>query len=53
MHPLVLGELACGTGYIDVQLLASVSLNAEAQLWARDRRLQESAEELGLAFPDA
>ena len=24
----------CGIGYIDVHLLASVSLNAEAQLWA-------------------
>ncbi len=92
MHPMVLGELACGNlkdretllalwrnlpqltaaadtevlfflerhrlwgrgiGYIDVHLLASVSLNAEAQLWTRDRRLQESAVQLGLAFSNA
>jgi len=94
MHPMVLGELACGNlkdretllalwrnlpqlkgatdpeslfflerhrlwgrgiGYIDVHLLASVSLNTESQLWTRDRRLQETAERLGLAFsePDA
>lgn len=89
MHPMVLGELACGNlkdretllalwrnlpqltaatdaealfflerhrlwgrgiGYIDVHLLASVSLNAEAKLWTRDRRLHETAEQLGLTF---
>ena len=92
MHPMVLGELACGNlndretllglwrnlpqitaaadaevlfflerhrlwgrgiGYIDVHLLASVSLDAEAKLWTRDRRLQDSAEQLGLAFSSA
>ena len=89
MHPMVIGELACGNltdretllslwrnlpqlaaatdaevlfflehhrlwgrgvGYIDVHLLASVSLNTRAELWTRDRRLQDSAERLGLAF---
>ncbi len=89
MHPMVLGELACGNlndretllalwrnlpqltvaadaevlfflerhrlwgrgiGYIDAHLLTSVSLNPEAQLWTRNRRLQESAEQLELAF---
>ena len=92
MHPMVLGELACGNlkdrqtlldlwrnlpqlttaadaevlyfleqqhlsgrgiGYVDVHLLASVSLSADARLWTRDRRLQENAEELGLAFSNA
>ena len=94
MHPMVLGELACGNlkdrerllalwrnlpqltaatdvevlfflehnrlwgrgiGYIDVHLLAAVSLNAGTRLWTRDRRLRETAEHLGLAFaePDA
>jgi predicted nucleic acid-binding protein len=44
-----------GVGYIDVHLLASVSLNAEARLWTRNRRLRETAEQLGLAHsePDA
>ena len=89
MHPMVLGELACGNlsdretllalwrnlpqltvaanaevlfllerhrlwgrgiGYIDVHLLASVSLNPDVRLWTRDRRLQASAEQLELAF---
>ena len=89
MHPMVIGELACGNltdretllslwrnlpqlaaatdaevlfflehhrlwgrgvGYIDVHLLASVSLNTRAELWTRDRRLQDSAKRLGLAF---
>ena len=91
MHPMVLGELACGDlndretllalwrnlpqlvaatdaealfflernhlwgrgiGYIDVHLLASVSLNAEGRLWTRDRRLRETAEQLGLAHAE-
>ena len=94
MHPMVLGELACGNlkdretilalwrnlprltpatdaeslfflernrlwgrgiGYIDLHLLAAVSLNAGTRLWTRDRRLRDTAEHLGLAFaePDA
>ena len=94
MHPMVLGELACGNlkdretllalwrnlphlpavtntealfflesnrlwgrgiGYIDVSLLAAVSLNAEARLWTRDKRLRKTAEQLGLTHeePDA
>ena len=94
MHPMVLGELACGNlkdretllalwrnlpqltsatdaealfflernrlwgrgiGYIDLHLLAAVSLNAGTRLWSRDRRLRETAEQRGLAFaePDA
>jgi len=91
MHPMVLGELACGNlkdrqtllalwrnlpqlstpdnaevlfflernrlwgrgiGYIDVHLLSAVSLNAEARLWTRDKRLRETAEQLGLAFTE-
>jgi len=41
-----------GVGYIDVHLLASVSLHAGARLWTRDRRLRETAEQLGLAHPE-
>ena len=41
-----------GIGYIDVHLLASVSLNAAAKLWTRDKRLRATAEQLGLAFPE-
>ena len=91
MHPMVLGELACGNlqerqtllalwsnlpqlaaatdaealfflernrlwgrgiGYIDVHLLASVSLNAQTRLWTRDRRLRETAKQLELAHPE-
>ena len=39
-----------GIGYIDVNLLASVSLNAETRLWSRDKRLHETAKQLGLAY---
>ena len=91
MHPMVLGELACGNlkdrqtlltlwrnlpqlpaatdaealfflernrlwgrgiGYIDLHLLASVSLHAGARLWTRDRRLRATAEQLDLAHPE-
>jgi predicted nucleic acid-binding protein len=38
-----------GIGYVDVHLLASVRLIAGAQLWTRDTRLRDVAEELGLA----
>lgn len=91
MHPLILGEIACGnlanrnevlsllgnlplapvaadaealafieshalmgrgTGYIDVHLLASVALAADAQIWTRDRRLSVVASELKLAYAE-
>ena len=91
MHPMVLGELACGNlkdrdmflalwrnlrqltaatdvealfflernhlwgrgiGYIDVHLLAAVSLSAGARLWTRDRRLGTIVKHLGLAFSE-
>jgi len=41
-----------GIGYIDVHLLASLSLQAGARLWTRDTRLRETAEQLGLAHPE-
>ena len=94
MHPMVLGELACGNlkdrqtlltlwrhlpqlpaatdaealfflernrlwgrgiGYIDLHLLAAVSLNLEVKLWTRDKRLLGTAQQFGLAHeePDA
>ena len=89
MHPLLLGELACGNlknrdqllqlwqnlgslreinhkealffieqnelmgkgvGYIDIYLLASVTLDANCQLWTLDKRLANVASELGCAM---
>lgn len=38
-----------GIGYVDVQLLASTLLMAEARLWTRDKRLASAASELGRA----
>jgi len=91
MHPMVLGELACGSlqdrqtlialwrnlpqlaavtdaealycldqnrlwgrgiGYIDLHLLAAVALSAQARLWTRDKRLRETAQRIGLAYPE-
>lgn len=91
MHPLVLGELACGNlqnrkqllrlwqsleslpvtsheetlyfieknqimakgiGYIDVQLLASVTLAADTKLWTRDKRLAAVTKQFGHAWTE-
>jgi predicted nucleic acid-binding protein len=41
-----------GIGYIDVHLLASTVLEGVARLWTRDRRLDEVAAELDLAFEE-
>jgi predicted nucleic acid-binding protein len=88
MHPMVIGELACGSlgdrdtllalwgslpqlpaashdealyfltgnrlwgrgiGYVDLHLLAAVSLSQATALWTRDKRLSEVASQLGLA----
>jgi predicted nucleic acid-binding protein len=88
MHPMVAGELACGTlrdrdallglwsslpqlpaashdetlyflahnrlwgrgiGYVDLHLLAAVSLGDAVALWTRDKRLSQIAGQLGLA----
>ena len=38
-----------GVGWVDCQLLAS-ALVGDAQLWSADRRLDEAASELGIAF---
>ena len=37
-----------GLGYIDVHLLAAVSLTPEASLWSKDKRLRETAEYLSI-----
>lgn len=37
-----------GLGYIDAHLLASTALTPDARLWTEDRRLKETAEEMGL-----
>ena len=39
-----------GIGYVDVHLLASVTLTHGASLWTRDRRLRAVAEGLGCHF---
>ena len=41
-----------GIGYIDVHLLASTALAADARIWTRDRRLERVATELELAFEE-
>lgn len=38
-----------GIGYIDAHLLASARLMPGLKLWTRDRRLQDTASNLGLA----
>jgi predicted nucleic acid-binding protein len=40
---------ARGVGYVDVHLLAAVSLTAGTRLWTHDKRLHEIADELGIA----
>ena len=42
-----------GIGYIDVHLLASSALAEGLRLWTRDRRLEEVAAELGMAYTPA
>lgn len=39
-----------GIGWIDVHLLAAVTLSAPVRLWTRDRRLGTAAGELGLSI---
>ena len=40
-----------GIGYIDAHLLASAAMSSTAtQLWSKDRRLMEIANELGVAY---
>lgn len=92
-HPMVVGELACGTppeprlrtlgdiellpaarqatwadittliererlygigcGLVDIALIASTLVTPGARLWTLDRRLDELARRLGVAFPSA
>lgn len=41
-----------GIGYVDVHLLAAISLAEAATLWTRDKRLGGVAASLGLAFKE-
>ncbi len=41
-----------GIGYIDLHLLASVSMCTDASLWTRDKRLLKAAQEIGLAYQE-
>jgi len=89
IHPMIIGELACGNlqnrtqllklwrnlpvafeashkeamylldsnnlmgkgiGFVDLHLLAATHLTADARLWTRDRRLQQVAVSLSVAF---
>lgn len=42
-----------GIGYVDVHLLASVTLTDGAKLWTRDKRLHAAADELDLVYRNA
>jgi predicted nucleic acid-binding protein len=42
-----------GVGYVDVHLLASVTLEPSSRLWTRDKRLAAVAVRLGLAFQES
>jgi predicted nucleic acid-binding protein len=37
-----------GLGYIDIHLLAAVSLTPETSLWSKDKRLRSAAEDLSI-----
>ena len=39
-----------GVGFLDVHLLCAVALEADAQLWTRDKRLDQVAADLGLRY---
>lgn len=41
--------MGIGLGYIDIHLLASTFLSS-VKLWTRDRRLKETAQNLGISF---
>ncbi len=41
--------MGLGIGYIDMHLLAAVTLAPPARLWTRDKRLEAVADRLGLA----
>lgn len=41
-----------GIGYVDAHLLASTLLTTDSGLWTRDKRLAETAGQLGIAYPD-
>jgi predicted nucleic acid-binding protein len=41
-----------GIGYVDVHLLASVTLIEGTKLWTRDKRLRAAADDLGCAHQD-
>ena len=58
MHPFVVGEIACGnvanrTSLIELLQQLPMAAPADTTPWARDKRLNEAAVELGLAYPDA
>lgn len=42
-----------GIGYVDVHLLAATMLTPETRLWTRDKRLNDAASRLGVAFSPA
>ena len=42
-----------GIGYVDVHLLASVSLTEGARIWTRDKKLRLVAQMMGCAYHDA
>lgn len=47
------GLMGRGIGYVDANLLASVSMAETGRLWTRDKRLRAVAESMSLAFEAA
>ena len=41
-----------GVGFIDVQLLAAVTISQNVKLWTRDKRLAKLAEQLGCHYTE-
>ena len=41
-----------GIDFVDLHLLAAISLSSEAHLWTKDKRLQCIADELEFTFSD-
>jgi hypothetical protein len=49
-HQRLMGK---GIGYVDVHLLASITLISDVALWTRDKRMESVASNMGLRFgPD-
>lgn len=46
------GLAATGLGFVDIHLLASCRITPGTRLWARDKRLAQHADRLGVGWPE-